>query len=178
MTERNVSSERVSALLPVDGLEVVAWEHKLTGIIRQRGDKPSLGVSDGDYEELCRLSQASSVIAGLTPYKEELEKIADDLREPDDPFAVWESIVALNSRISSLEEENKRLSEALTPSGDTKAAYAGELFERVEIVNPMFEGNEDDEPETIMQSVPVSWTTIKEIMAAIRAYTQTEDHNG
>jgi len=62
-----------------------------------------------------------------------------------------------------------KLREALTPSGDTKAAYSGEFFERVEIANPMFEDNEDDEPETIMQSVPVSWTTIKEIMAAISA---------
>lgn len=71
--------------------------------------------------------------------------------------------------IGRLTARVKVLEEALTPSGDTKAAYSGEFHERIEIGNPMYEGNEDDEPETIIQSVPVSWTTIKEIMAAIRA---------
>ena len=57
---------------------------------------------------------------------------------------------------------------ALEPSGDTKAAYIGEFFEEIETYNPAHE-DDSDEPETIIQRVPVSWTTIKQIMAAISA---------
>lgn len=108
------------ALSPVDGLEVVGWEHKLTGIIRQRGDKPSLGVADGDYEELCRVSQASSVIAGLRAERDHWKANHDQmvqrnsvLRErPDLPVDRLPAISRYEARIFSLEEENKRLIEA------------------------------------------------------------------
>ena len=50
--------------------------------------------------------------------------------------------------------------EALTPSGDTKAAYIGEFsFSLTRI-----DGNGDEYSEKVY----VPWTTIKEIMAAIR----------
>lgn len=48
-----------------------------------------------------------------------------------------------------------RLTEALTPSAETKAAYMGE-----------FEFTIPDGPEN--RTVTVPWTTIKDIMAAIR----------
>lgn len=67
-----------------------------------------------------------------------------------------------------LAAENERLREALTPSGETKAAYIGEFYERIEIANPEFD-DDDLAPETIMHPFMVSWTTIKEIMAAISA---------
>ena len=50
--------------------------------------------------------------------------------------------------------------EALTPSGDTKVAYIGEFSMRF----PVF----DDDGEDVMHTVNVPWTTIKEIMGAIR----------
>ena len=55
----------------------------------------------------------------------------------------------------------KALDEALTPSGDTKAAYMGEFaFNRTEF-------DEFGDEHQVKTYVP--WTTIKEIMAAIRS---------
>lgn len=48
---------------------------------------------------------------------------------------------------------------ALTPTGQTKAAYAGEFsFHITEI---------DEDGDEVSRMVDVPWTTIKEIMAAI-----------
>jgi hypothetical protein len=55
----------------------------------------------------------------------------------------------------------KALVEALTPSGDTKAAYMGEFH------FPQTMTGDDGEDVTVKTYVP--WTTVKEIMAAIRA---------
>ena len=55
--------------------------------------------------------------------------------------------------------------EALTPSAETKAAYTGEFTFPFEIVGE----DEDGFPEPHAISIPVPWTTIKEIMAAILA---------
>lgn len=60
------------------------------------------------------------------------------------------------NRVEKLEAENKRLREALTPSGETKAAYIGEFHFYVSTFD-----------EDIRVAVP--WTSIKEIMAAIKA---------
>ena len=60
-----------------------------------------------------------------------------------------------------LRAENERLRAALTPSGDTKGAYHGEFYIEEEII--------DEEGEPKILRIPVPWTTIKEIMAAIRA---------
>jgi hypothetical protein len=55
----------------------------------------------------------------------------------------------------------ERYREALTPSAETKAAYIGEFSFKVELAHPRL-GSE-------FRSIDVPWTTIKEIMAAIRA---------
>lgn len=55
----------------------------------------------------------------------------------------------------------KRMEEALTPSADTKAAYIDEFSHNVRCIS--------DEGEEQMFTATVPWTTIKEIMAAIRA---------
>lgn len=52
------------------------------------------------------------------------------------------------------------LEEALTPSGDTKAAYMGEFAFSLTRV--------DEAGDEYPEKVYVPWTTIKEIMAAIR----------
>lgn len=61
---------------------------------------------------------------------------------------------------AALEAEVERLREALTPSADTKAAYMGEFSFGVTLCA----GNQED-----YRRIEVPWTTIKEIMAAIRA---------
>lgn len=61
-------------------------------------------------------------------------------------------------------EDDKRylsgLREALTPSRDTKAAYSGEFTITRSWVGPL--------GVDVHEKIPVPWTTIKEIMGAIR----------
>jgi hypothetical protein len=64
------------------------------------------------------------------------------------------------SALASLAADNEKLREALTPSGDTKAAYHGEFVFTMEDVD------EDGQPTP--RKVYVPWTTVKEIMTAIR----------
>jgi hypothetical protein len=75
------------------------------------------------------------------------------LRNPDGPQAA--------SLILTLQERIEKLTEALTPSSDTKADYKGEFsFGIVQV-------DEFGDENTVKTYVP--WTTIKEIMAAILA---------
>jgi len=53
-----------------------------------------------------------------------------------------------------------RLIEALTPSAETKAAYIGEFSFSIP--------DSDEDGEEAMRSITVPWTTVKQIMAAIR----------
>lgn len=63
-------------------------------------------------------------------------------------------------RILHLAQENDRLREALTASGETKAAYIGEFqFSREVLIDG----------ESHVEKIDVPWDTIKQIMAAIRA---------
>lgn len=67
------------------------------------------------------------------------------------------------SGLEALQAENARLREALEPSGYTKAAYMGEFHFIV-----MMPGEDEDGDEDMPVKVYVPWTTIKEIMAAVR----------
>ncbi|PKR57488.1 hypothetical protein [Thalassospira lohafexi] len=62
--------------------------------------------------------------------------------------------------------ENARLRAELEASCETKAAYIGEFS----FGFPVWEEDECGEPVEVMRNVNVPWTTIKEIMAAIRDY--------
>jgi len=62
--------------------------------------------------------------------------------------------------IATLAAENERLREAMTPSDGTKAAYIGEF------TMPFLMLDEDGNGNLEYPYVP--WTTIKEIMSAIR----------
>lgn len=76
------------------------------------------------------------------------------------------STATLQASLDEARAENARLREALTPSGDTKAAYMGEFS--FEIMETYF----DEDGETFVEQprkVYVPWDTIKEIMAAILA---------
>lgn len=58
-------------------------------------------------------------------------------------------------------EELGRLHEALRPSAETKAAYIGEFTFLIE--------DRDEDGEECSRKITVPWTTVKEIMAAIKA---------
>ncbi|MCB4862937.1 hypothetical protein K7W03_25475 [Sphingobium sp. PNB] len=69
-------------------------------------------------------------------------------------------------KIAALEEEIKRLREALTPSGSTKAAYHGEFAFNLHRI--------DDCGDEYVEKVYVPWDTVKQIMKAILARTALE----
>lgn len=93
-------------------------------------------------------------------------KVPTLINEPED------ALTAAIARAEKAEAEVERLREALTPSGDTKAAYIGEFSYREEI----FDG-ETETYLTVCRVVP--WTTIKEIMGAISARAAINgDSNG
>lgn len=69
--------------------------------------------------------------------------------------------------ITQLQAKVERLEDALEPSGETKAAYHGEFS--FTIMDPVFDEGDETFTECPRQ-VYVPWTTVKEIMAAIRAY--------
>ena len=81
----------------------------------------------------------------------------------------WTDLIALrlNERLAALRTDTpspseamvERLREALQPSAATKAAYIGEFSFLIDI---------EHEGEEITRKLDVPWTTIKEIMAAIR----------
>lgn len=76
------------------------------------------------------------------------------------------------TRIEQLHNRVERLTEAVTPSGDTKAAYHGEFSFNIE------EWDDDAACERI-RKVYVPWDTVKQIMAAIKARAAlTGDQNG
>lgn len=144
--------DTLSALLPVDGLEVVAWKVSATDRLDQffeiEGEADqwanSSGVFDSVVSGLVTLSQASSVIAGLRAERitaerdaldaygklqaaeariAELEAAIDSaeivggLTENGNLWRFWsqraqETAGKAEARISSLEEENKRMREA------------------------------------------------------------------
>ncbi|WDA36449.1 hypothetical protein [Sphingobium sp. YC-XJ3] len=70
------------------------------------------------------------------------------------------------ARAAALEEEIKRLREALTPSGSTKAAYHGEFAFNLHRI--------DDCGDEYVEKVYVPWDTVKQIMKAILARTALE----
>lgn len=75
-----------------------------------------------------------------------------------------------HAAIERLLAENRALIDALTPSGDTKAAYIAEFKFDVEVWDP--DGGEDGDGEAVMESTTVPWTTVKEIMAAISRHAR------
>lgn len=62
--------------------------------------------------------------------------------------------------LTAMTAERDRMREALAPSAETKAAYIGEFSFNVELAHPRL-GAE-------VRSIDVPWTTIKDIMGAIR----------
>jgi outer membrane protein TolC len=80
----------------------------------------------------------------------------DKLRE-----ATLGTLRSVSAALDAAETKLARLEGALTPSAETKAAYMGEFSIPFPII--------DQDGDEVMLRPNVPWTTIKEIMAAIRA---------
>lgn len=72
------------------------------------------------------------------------------------------TVRSLIERAVAAEQRVKALEEALEPSAGTKAAYIAEFKTRAVV-------DVDDEGDPVWGDIYVEWTTVKEIMAAIRS---------
>lgn len=94
---------------------------------------------------------------------------ADEFRRS---HASVDEVNALRARAEAAEASLAKMREALTPSAETKAAYIGEFS----LTFPIAYTDEDGVPQEEQRKINVPWTTIKQIMKAIRdrAALQTE----
>lgn len=130
----------------------------------------------------CGASVSPAPSAVETPSAEgEVDRLAQEIRRVDGNHdlgagALAEALIPFIRALSPSAAACKCevLREALTPSGDTKAAYHGEFKFSM---NGGRE-NEDGEWEEFTQDVPVPWTTIKEIMVAISERARQALHAG
>ncbi len=95
------------------------------------------------------------------------EQVADETRDFDGGYEAGQGdmqgkLDAAEARVTALEAEKAGLVKAVTPSPKTKAAYIGEFHFDWTVWDPNGE-------EQITHRVQVPWTTIKQIMSAIRA---------
>lgn len=118
------------------------------------------------------LREAADALAALLG---EVERLREHVATATDPAYLASALERVGvvdkewkDRAEKAERERNALIEALTPSADTKAAYIGEFRMGVTLYHPKT-GEED------YRSVQVPWTTIKEIMAAIRSRTKERD---
>ena len=95
---------------------------------------------------------AERVIDGQVKDMDDLRKLAQSERSQRQ---------SLEAAIAAKDAEIERLKEAMTPSAETKAALMGEF------TVPLPEIDEDG--EEYIRRINVPWTTVKEIMTAIRA---------
>ena len=115
------------------------------------------------------------VIRGIS---DGLRKAANDLRlywadaeGTSFHIGIAEQCDTAADHINTLEARVKAYEDALTPSGDTKAAYHGEFF----FTRGPFT---DTEGEEYFERVYVPWDTTKEIMAAIRKAALRQPQEG
>lgn len=77
-----------------------------------------------------------------------------------------------------MREQVEALTEALTPSGDTKAAYHGNFKFQVTQWREIGDVGCEEEWEEYLADFAVPWTTVKEIMAAIKARSALTTQRG
>ena len=126
-----------------------------------------LSRQDGDLME-----RAAALLESLRATIERVERERDEARRETKD---WQDAAHLSAceaqsglldeawaRVTALEAEKAGLVKAVTPSPKTKAAYIGEFHFDWTVWDPKGE-------EQITHRVQVPWTTIKQIMSAIRA---------
>lgn len=160
-----------------DTAELIA---ELLAEVRSDGDVIA-GPSDLDRRAADAIASLTEQVEGLTRERDEQRVMF--LYEADKHSEWLEKFMDMKRRaevaeaeVSRLRAENEKMREALKPSAATKAAYIGEFTIAVErIVNddeePIDDGADAPDPYDHIQ---VPWTTIKEIMAAIRARAALE----
>lgn len=97
--------------------------------------------------------------------KESIHRGVNDRRRAE---AAESEVATLKGRVAELEA-------GLTPSARTKAALIGEFSFAIDVMEPDADG---DDAEVVSREITVPWTTIKEIMSAIRRLTHQEKNNG
>lgn len=73
-----------------------------------------------------------------------------------------------SNAVLDLAAENERLKAALAPSDETKKAYMSEFSVPV----PFWEDDGNGGTHDVIRNINVPWTTIKDIMKAIREYAE------
>lgn len=94
------------------------WAHSTKSAFERADAVLDALMDPTDGMALASVNYAEDVSKRLTEENEalkcshdELLKLAADLGEPDDPFAAWEALVALNARIKALEEALRAVSD-------------------------------------------------------------------
>lgn len=117
---------------------------------------------DETLQEFVRGLQSLS--AELAEAKGEIDRLRDLLRDrPNTILIAHEDGKQMRATraLAAAETKLAAMREALEPSGDTKAAYMGEF--KISLHRT------DEAGDEYTEDVTVPWTTIKEIMAAIKA---------
>src|SRR5690349_15775184 len=106
-------------------------------------------MSDNPYRRMFETVQSD--LARVHEAKRRALAIADERSKEN---------VGLRAEVKRQAAEIERLRAAMTPGAETKAAYIGEFFIKVVV-------DHDELGDDITMQIPIEWTTIKEIMAAI-----------
>lgn len=129
-----MDKDLISALPPVDGLEVVAWDVAPKGLPAEPTKSHSfvaeIEKQGGVITPLVTLSQASSVIAGLKEANEALRKGLD--QEGVNHWKQRDRAEAAEARISSLEEALKPF--AMAADGRKSKGYGGGILFRQDVL--------------------------------------------
>lgn len=164
-------SQGLSALPPVDGLEVVAERLRAYRPLDEWGDPERHSICDEAAEAL---SQASSVIVGLTAERDAAQASAfvwaNRFVLMDGAYnREFSRAQAAEARISSLEEENKRLREALRPFA----------FQGLRVDLDRFDGETQIEVHfprvSPRKAIPCGFVYVEDVLAARQTLG---DHNG
>lgn len=142
-------------------VEPVAWMSVLTrGVTTRKPPREWAAI----YAPLYPATALQSLSAELAEAKRDNEALTNraEVAEYKQQQAINEILPMALARATNAEAEAeaRAMREALTPSGDTKAAYVGEFSMPVTLRL---------RHEEEVRRVEVPWTTIKEIMAAIKA---------
>jgi len=167
LSDRLAASERMtqSAQRVIDRLEAenTAAEAALKGAV---------DALEPTEEEFAIAIAAARTRARSASHEETQQRAASDYVRLEEACNLMGRITdrERDARATAAEAALQRAVEALTPSAETKAAYSGEF--RFPVIDHDEDGNE------LTGHMIVPWTTIKEIMAAIRARGIAQNKGG
>ena len=156
MTKPDTSPEAIAALM--DGVTEGPWDLRTLenfgwNVVSYKGGNKFdiVRVAKSSDEANARfIAAARDLVPALAAENEKLRAVIKFLQDLDAISVA--AVLELTDERDALTAEVARLKEALTPSGDTKAAYMGEV--------------RDD----VWGGRIVSWTAIKAVMAMISAH--------